>query len=99
MMSDLMAKELCFTPSISIDEIEENFRDFDFFEVFLESLNDALAYKQGNMSKSVVVHKYVDGCFVELKSVRTSTSKRGTKKASEPPPVSEELKKRANLRQ
>ena len=82
MMGDLMAKELCFTPSISIDEIEENFRDFDFFEVFLESLNDALAYKQGNMSKSVVVHKYVDGCFVELKSVRTSTSKRGPKNTS-----------------
>ena len=68
MIGDFMAKELCFAPSISIEEIEENFRDFDFFEAFLESLNDALAYKQGEMPKGVVVHKYIDGCFVESKS-------------------------------
>lgn len=61
-----MAKELCFTPSISIEEIEENFKDFDFFGTFYESLNDALAYKQGRANKGTIIHSFEeDGSITE----------------------------------
>ena len=34
-------KELCFESSLSIEEIEANFKGFDFFAVLTESLEEA----------------------------------------------------------
>lgn len=43
--------------AFSTEEIEENFKDFDFFEKLNESLKQAAAYTKGEITDGVVVHK------------------------------------------
>ena len=41
-----MSDSVLFNSSLSIEEIEENFKDFDFFTGLEEGLNEALAYEK-----------------------------------------------------
>ena len=47
---------LTFESSLSLDEIEENFKNIDFFSEIMEGLQEALAYQQGRASDAVIVH-------------------------------------------
>ena len=40
-----MADKICFKSSLSIEEVENNFKDFDVFAGITEGLNEALAYE------------------------------------------------------
>lgn len=48
---------LCFQPSLSMEEIEENFKDFDLFAKFIASLEEVLAYTRGETPPSIIVHE------------------------------------------
>lgn len=39
--------ELHFKSSLPMEEIENNFKDIDFFSGIMEGLNEALAYSKG----------------------------------------------------
>ena len=52
-MSDTMQ----FQSSLSIEEIEDNFKDFDFFEGLKEGLTEALAYEKGKASSETFSRK------------------------------------------
>ena len=48
--------DLTFESSLSMEEIEENFKNIDFFSGIMESLQEALAYQQGKAPEETVVH-------------------------------------------
>ena len=50
-------KELVFESSLSPEEIEDNFKDFDFFTAMMKSLSEAVAYQNGKLIDGVVVHE------------------------------------------
>lgn len=50
--------ELEFTSSLSNEEIEENFRDIDFFTSIMSGLEEAVAYEKGLSKAETVVRKY-----------------------------------------
>lgn len=52
-MSDL----LCFESSLSLNEIENNFNEFDFFSNLVAGLNEALAYEKGKASVETFAKK------------------------------------------
>ena len=52
-----MSKELRFESSLSIQEVEENFKDFDFFSEIMSGLNEALAYEKGKASAETFARK------------------------------------------
>ena len=41
--------ELCFTSSLSMEEIEENFKDVNYFEGLMGGLQETLAFERGEM--------------------------------------------------
>lgn len=49
--------ELRFETPLSVEEIEENFKDFDLFSSLKESLEEALAYQRGEEVPGLIVHK------------------------------------------
>ena len=49
--------ELKFETPLSVDEIEENFKDFDLFSSLKEGLEEALAYQRGEEVPGLVVHE------------------------------------------
>ena len=49
--------EIRFKSSLSIEEIEENFKDVDFFSGIMEGLNEALAYEKGKASAETFARK------------------------------------------
>ena len=49
--------ELRFTSSLSIDEIEENFKGIDYFNELKSGLQEALAYESGNPSPGTIVRE------------------------------------------
>ena len=49
--------DLCFQSSLSMEEIEENFKDFDLFAVFMDSLEEVLAYTRGENPPGIIVHE------------------------------------------
>ena len=51
-MSDLKLKS-----SLTMDEIENNFKDTDFFSGVMEGLQEALAYKKGKQSSETISRK------------------------------------------
>ena len=51
-MSDLVLKS-----SLTPEEIEENFKDVDFFSGLMDGLNDAAAYKRGRASAETIARK------------------------------------------
>lgn len=52
-MSDLLS----FESSLSMEEIENNFKDFDFFEGIMAGLNEALAFEKGTASAQTFARK------------------------------------------
>jgi hypothetical protein len=39
-----------------MDEVEENFKNFDFFSGLMEGLQEALAYSNGDAKTDILVH-------------------------------------------
>lgn len=52
-MSDLFS----FESSLSLEQIDNNFEDFDFFEGIMSGLNEALAYEKGKASAETFARK------------------------------------------
>jgi len=68
-----MSDSILFKSSLSIEEIEENFKDFDFFTGLEEGLNEALAYEKGKASAETFARKK-SLPNVDVGKVRTSLS-------------------------
>ena len=49
--------EPIFKSKLSMDQVENNFKDFDFYSAFVEGLEEALAYKHGRASAETIVRK------------------------------------------
>lgn len=49
--------ELRFESTLSIEEIEENFKDVDFFSGIMDGLQEALAYEKGKAAADTFVRK------------------------------------------
>ena len=46
-----------FKSEYSVEELESNFKDVDFFTGIKEGLEEALAYKKGNASAETIARK------------------------------------------
>lgn len=66
-----MSDKLHFESSLSMEEIEENFKDFDFFSGIMAGLNEALAYEKGKASADTFARKN-SLPTVDVVKVRTS---------------------------
>lgn len=49
--------DLVFHSALSMEEIENDFKDVDFFTGLIEGLNEAVAYKEGRASANTLVRK------------------------------------------
>ena len=49
--------ELRFKSSLTMEEIEDNFKDVDFFSGIMEGLQEALAYEKGSPSAETISRK------------------------------------------
>lgn len=49
--------EIHFESSLSIEEIEDNFKEIDFFAGIMDGLNEALAYEKGKASAETFARK------------------------------------------
>ena len=49
--------EIRFKSSLSIEEIEENFKEIDFFSGIMDGLTEALAYEKGKASAETFARK------------------------------------------
>ena len=49
--------EYRFKSSLTMEQIEENFKEIDFFSGIVEGLNEALAYEKGKSSAETFVRK------------------------------------------
>lgn len=49
--------ELRFKSSLTMEEIDNNFKDIDLFSGLMESLQEALAYAKGEPSANTVVRE------------------------------------------
>ena len=49
--------DIRFKSSLSIEEIENNFKDIDFFSGIMEGLEEALAYEKDKASAETFVRK------------------------------------------
>lgn len=52
-----MSEKMSFESSLSMDEIERNFENFDFFEGLVDGLNEAIAYEKGRASAETFARK------------------------------------------
>lgn len=52
-----MLEKASFKSSFTIDEVEKNFDDFDFFSGLMEGLNEALAHEKGKASAETFSRK------------------------------------------
>lgn len=68
-----MSDALHFQSSLSMEEVEENFKDFDFFAGIMAGLNEALAYEKGKASAETFARKS-SLPSVDVTKVRTSLS-------------------------
>ena len=65
--------EIRFKSSLSIEEIEENFKEIDFFSGIMDGLNEALAYEKGKASAETFARKQALPA-INVLEVRTSLS-------------------------
>ena len=57
-MTNLIEKELpVFRSALSMEEIENNFKNIDFFSGLMEGLEEALAYEKGNPFPNIIVRE------------------------------------------
>ena len=68
-----MSDKLRFESSLSIEEVEDNFKDFDFFSGLMAGLNEALAYEKGKASAETFARKNSLPA-IDVVKVRTSLS-------------------------
>ena len=68
-MSEIVLK----TP-IPMEEIEENFKDFDLAASFEQALQDMIAYNKGDPVPGMVIREYTlsdeDGSVIDIKTTR-----------------------------
>lgn len=50
-------EELKFESNLSMEEIQDNFKNVDFFSGIMEGLQEALAYKQGTAKAETIARK------------------------------------------
>lgn len=50
-------QELRFKSSLSMEEIDDNFKNIDFFSGIMDGLNEALAYEKGKASAETFARK------------------------------------------
>lgn len=50
-------EELKFESNLSMEEIQDNFKNVDFFSGIMEGLQEALAYKQGKAKAETIARK------------------------------------------
>lgn len=62
-----------FNTTLSMDEIDENFKNVDFFDGLMEGLTEALAYTKGKASAETIVRKN-SLPMVNVFEIRTSLS-------------------------
>ena len=65
--------EIRFTSSLSMEEIENNFKEIDFFSGIMEGLSEALAYEKGKASAETFARKQ-SLPVINVLDVRTSLS-------------------------
>lgn len=65
--------EIRFKSSLTIEQIEENFKKVDFFSGIMEGLNEALAYEKGKASAETFARKQSLPA-INVLEVRTSLS-------------------------
>ena len=65
--------EIRFKSSLTVEEIENNFSETDFFEGLMQGLNEALAYEKGKASAETFARKQ-SLPDVNVFAVRTSLS-------------------------
>lgn len=65
--------EIRFKSSLSIEEIENNFKETDFFSGIMEGLSEALAYEKGKASAETFARKQSLPA-INVLEVRTSLS-------------------------
>ena len=70
-------EELVFESSLSMEEIEKNFQNVDFFQSLEAGLREALAYEQGKASPDTLVRKrsLPDVNVVEVRTSLNMTQK------------------------
>lgn len=49
--------DLCFESSLSVEEIDNNFKDIDFFSGIMDGLQEALAYSKGKSAADTFARK------------------------------------------
>ena len=69
--------ELRFESSLSMEEIEKNFQDVDFFSGIMDGLNEALAYTKGKAAADTYARKRALPTVnvVEIRSALSMTQK------------------------
>jgi len=65
--------EIRFKSSLSIEEVEENFKNADLFSGIMEGLNEALAYEKGKASAETFARKQ-SLPEIDVQKVRASLS-------------------------
>ncbi len=65
--------EIRFKSALSIEEIENNFQEIDFFSSLMDGLNEALAYEKGKASAETFARKQ-SLPNINVREVRTSLS-------------------------
>jgi len=65
--------EIRFKSSLSMEEIENNFKEIDFFSGIMEGLSEALAYEKGKASAETFARKQ-SLPVINVLDVRTSLS-------------------------
>ena len=50
-------EEIRFKSSLTVEQIEENFKNVDFFSGIMDGLNEALAYEKGRASAETFARK------------------------------------------
>ncbi len=47
---------LTLKSSLTMEEIEENFKDFDYFKEFKKGIEEVLVFEKGNPAPGTIVH-------------------------------------------
>ncbi len=89
--------DLKFTSSLSMEEIEKNFKDVDFFSGIMDGLEEALAYTKGKAAAETNVReihsalKMTQRAFAEVLGVSRRTVEAWESGKSTPAPAAKKL--------
>ena len=65
-------EELNLESSLSIEEIERNFQDVDFFSGIMEGLQEALAVKKGEAAEDTLIRNAIYHFLIEEAKIKGS---------------------------